>query len=87
MSIDNWNQAIQARDATIDVEVGDLESLRADLRDLRNNHWTGILAESQNAASALGIHAEFEKHRPWKSNRYKYNDETNQAPTPGTVTG
>ena len=32
------------------------------------------------------IHAEFEKHLPWKMSRYKYNDETNQEPTSGTIT-
>ena len=46
-----------------------------------------FLPSPKNAASVLGIHAEFDKHRPSKRNRYKYNDETNQAPTPGTVTG
>ena len=79
------NQVIQARDATIDVEVDNLESLLADLGDLRNNHWTSILAESKKVASALVIHAE--KHRPSKRNRYKYNDATNQASTSGTATG
>ena len=89
VSIDYRNQVLQARDATIDVEVDSLESLLADISDLRKNHWTSILAESKNVASALGIHTEFEKHRPRKG--CKHNEmmkrETNEAPTPGTLTG
>ena len=41
----------------------------------------------QKCCIALGIDAEFEKHGPSKKNGYKYNDETNEAPTAGTVTG
>ena len=73
------------------IVLWDYGSLLADLGDptritISNNHWTSILAKCKNVASALGIHAEFEEHCPSKRNWYKYN-ETNQAPTSGTVTG
>ena len=43
--LDYRNQVIQARDATIDVEVSNLESLLTELNDMRNNKWINILEE------------------------------------------
>ena len=49
--LDYNNQVVQARDATIDAEVSDLESLSIELNDMRNNKWINILEKSQKSTS------------------------------------
>ena len=71
--IDQINQIIQARRATIDVEVANLRSLVKDLEDLRNR-WSSILSESKFVANAMNIQTEFPLRR--KSKRRAFFDET-----------
>ncbi|XP_013782385.1 uncharacterized protein LOC106466641 [Limulus polyphemus] len=49
VQIDRRNQLIQARDATVDVEVSNLDSLLTDLEDLRGK-WPQILNEAKLVA-------------------------------------
>ena len=53
-AIDIINQIIQARDATIDVEVRNLDSLLDDMNELRSN-FHKILTEAQHVARACGM--------------------------------
>ena len=59
VEIDHTNQVIQARDATIDVEVSNLRSLLEHLKKLKDS-WSAILNESELVASAMGIPPEFQ---------------------------
>ena len=58
--IDQRNQVIQAREATIDVEVSNLRSLIDELKELRSQ-WPMILNESKLVANSPNILAEFPK--------------------------
>lgn len=63
VAIDQRNQIIQARNATIDVEVSNLKSLLNDLKDLREK-WSSILRESTLVADAMQISPKFpSKHK------------------------
>ena len=62
VAIHQRNQIIQARDATIDVEVSNLKSLLNDLKDLREK-WSSILRESKLVADAMQIAPEFPSKR------------------------
>ena len=55
--IDNCNKIIQARDATVDVEVNNIESLLQHLSMLREN-WDKLWCEIQNVAEALELDSE-----------------------------
>ena len=55
--IDNCKKIIQARDATVDVEVNNIESLLQHLNMLREN-WDKMWCEIQNVAEALGLDSE-----------------------------
>ena len=54
VAIDLRNQIIQAREATIDVEVSNLKSLVQDLKELRGN-WALILNESKLVANEMQV--------------------------------
>ena len=58
VAIDQRNQIIQARKATIDIEVSNLKSLLEDLKKLREN-WPLILRECKLVASAANLQNEF----------------------------
>ncbi|KAI6651427.1 hypothetical protein LOD99_5234 [Oopsacas minuta] len=58
VAIDQRNQILQARKATIDVEVSNLKSLLKDSKELREK-WSLILSECTLVASAAIIPAEF----------------------------
>ena len=62
VAIDQRNQVIQARDATIDVEVSNLKSLFNELKDLRVK-WSSIMIESKLVADAKQISPEFPSKR------------------------
>ena len=64
VEIDNRNQVIQARKATVDVEVSNLNSLLSDLKF--RNKWPDILTQSKLVASAMNVPAEFSKKRKAK---------------------
>ena len=61
-AIDIRNQIIQARDATIDVEVRNLDSLLDDMKELRGD-FHKILTEAQHVAGACGITPELTQVR------------------------
>lgn len=65
VAIDQRNQIIQARKATIDVEVSNLKSLLEDLKKLREK-WPSILRECKLVASATNIQDEFPSKRKSK---------------------
>ena len=65
VAIDQRNQIIQARKATIDVEVSNLKSLLEDLKKLREN-WPLILRECKLLASAANLQNEFPSRRKSK---------------------
>ena len=68
--LDYRNQVIQARKATIDVEVNKLESLLTEVNDMWNNKWINILEESTKVSGAIEIEANFFKGRPIKRRRF-----------------
>ena len=55
------NQVIQAREATIDVEVSNVRSLIEELKEL-HSQWSMILNTSKLVANSLNILAEFPKN-------------------------
>ena len=65
VAVDQRNQIIQARKATIDVEVSNLKSLLEDLKKLREN-WPLILRECKLVASAANLQNEFPSRRKSK---------------------
>ena len=65
VAIDQRNQIIQARKATIDVEVSNLKSLLEDLKKLREK-WPLILRECKLVASAANMENEFPSKRKSK---------------------
>eukprot|EP00112_Aurelia_sp_Birch-Aquarium-sp1_P025206 Seg827.5 transcript_id=Seg827.5/GoldUCD/mRNA.D3Y31 product="hypothetical protein" protein_id=Seg827.5/GoldUCD/D3Y31 len=71
VAIDQRNQVIQARKATINVEVTNLRSLVADLKEFREK-WPQIVQESVLVATAMNISAEFPTKR--KSKRQLLDD-------------
>ena len=56
-AIDIRNKVLQARNATLDVEVRNVESLIDDLKYLRDQ-WSNILSEAKIVVSQLGIAAD-----------------------------
>lgn len=75
VAIDQRNQIIQARQATIDIEVSNLKSLVHNLKDLRSK-WSQILNESKLVAEAMQI----DSHLPAtsKTKREQFFDETQE---------
>ena len=67
VAIDQRNQIIQARKATINVEVDNLKSLVEELKDFRLM-WPQILEESSLVAKEMEISTEFPRVR--KRKRY-----------------
>ena len=65
VAIDQRNQIIQARKATIDVEVCNLKSLLEDLKKLREK-WPLILRECKLVANASNMQNEFPSRRKSK---------------------
>ena len=61
-AIDIINQIIQARDATIDVEVRNLDSLSDYMKELRGD-FHKILTEAQHVARACGMTPELPQMR------------------------
>ncbi len=61
-AIDIRNQIIQARDATIDVVVRNLDSLLDNIKELRGDYQK-ILTEGQHVAGACGITPELTQVR------------------------
>eukprot|EP00795_Rhopilema_esculentum_P006413 gene6413-11854_t len=71
------NQVIQAREATIDVEVSNLRSLIDELKELRSQ-WPMILKESKLVANSLNILAEFPKKRKSRKDVEEGGDEADK---------
>ena len=63
--IDTCNEIIQARNATIDVEVSNIEILIINLQNLRSD-FQRILSEAKYVANNLGIEIKFERQRKKK---------------------
>ena len=55
-----WHQIFQARDATIDVEVRNLDSLLDDMKELRGD-FHKILTEAQHVAGHVELHQNLPK--------------------------
>ena len=64
-AIDQRNQVIEARDATIDVEVKNLDDLLTELKIIRDN-WFSIFEESKSVAEALNIDTQIPEIRKRK---------------------
>lgn len=73
-AIENINLVLQARNATLDVEVNNLNSLITDLSELRNR-WDSILNECKAVAENLGISTNFPSKRKRKRNS-KYSNKS-----------
>ena len=69
VAIEQRNQIIQVRKATIDVEVSNLKSLLKDLKELREK-WPLILNECKLVASAANIPTEFPSKRKSKKRAF-----------------
>ncbi|XP_065642878.1 zinc finger MYM-type protein 1-like [Hydra vulgaris] len=63
--IDRCNQVIQARKATIDIEVENIEALISQLKSVREE-WPTILEEAKLVADVAKISSEFPIHRKVK---------------------
>ena len=63
--IDTCNKIIQARNATVDMEVSNIEILIKKLQNLRSD-FVRILSEAKEAANNLGIEIKFERQRKTK---------------------
>ena len=63
--IDTSNKIIQARHATVDMEVSNIEILIKNLQDLRSD-FKRILSEAKEVANNLGIEIKFERQRKKK---------------------
>lgn len=66
---------LEARCATLDVEINNIKSLITDLKQLRTK-WDTILSEAKLVATQLGITPEFPSKRKVKQKRF--HDETFQ---------
>ena len=66
--IDLCNKVIQARDATLDIEVQNIEELLQELIELRNN-WKPIWHEAKLVASNLGIEVTLSRGRGGKKRK------------------
>ena len=75
-AIDQRNKILQARNATLDVEVKNVNSLLVDLQKLRSC-WSSILSEVKLVAREIGIPAELPSKRTVK--RKRFYDETSDA--------
>ena len=64
-AIDPRNQVIEARDATIEVEVRNLDDLLTELKTIRDN-WFSIFEEAKSVAEALNINTQFPEVRKRK---------------------
>lgn len=71
-AIDLHNKVLQARNATLDVEVSNIESLIDELKDLRKQ-WKQIFSEAKTVAIQFGISAAFPNER--KTRRKRFYDE------------
>ena len=80
--IDQINQVLQAREATIDVEVSNLRSLIEELKELRSQ-WPMILNESKLVANSLNILAEFPKNRKSRRDLEEGGDEADEIESRG----
>ena len=87
VAIDQRNQVVQARDATIDVEVSNLKSLLNKLKDLRVK-WSSIMNESKLVADAMQISPEFSSKRKRKRRAFfdEVRDPDDTTPTEQTET-
>ena len=72
-AIDLRNKVLQARNATIDIEVKNVNSLIDDLKRLRDN-WGLILSETKVVAEQIGMIAEFPSRRKRKRKHF-YDEE------------
>lgn len=72
---------MQARNATLDIEVTNIKSLINNLKSLRDN-WTSILSECKLVAQELNISPEFPETR--RKTRKKFADET-PSETPNEI--
>ena len=64
-AIDQHNKILQARNATLDVEVKNVNSLLVDLQKLRSC-WSSILSEVKLVAGEIGIPTELPSKRTVK---------------------
>lgn len=72
-AIDLHNKVLQARNATLDVEVSNIESLIDELKDLREQ-WKQMYSEAKTVATQFRISAAFPTKR--KNRRKRFYDET-----------
>ena len=87
VAIDKRNQAIQARDATIDVEVSNLNSLLNELKDLRVKR-SSIMIESKLVVDAMQIPPKFPSKRKRRRKAFfdEVRDPDDTTPTEHTET-
>lgn len=78
-AIDFRNKIIQARNATLDVEMDNIESLSNELKTLRNQ-WENILSEAKLVAKAMASNLPIELELPEKrlKKRKRFHDESEQ---------
>lgn len=87
LAIDRRSKVLQARKATIDVEVKNLHSLLQDLKLLRDG-WGAILTEAKLVAESMNISPSLPEKRTRK--RRRFFDESNDSeviPQPSTSSG
>ena len=82
LAIDRRNKVLQARKATIDVEVKNLDSLIDDLKLIRNS-WRDILTESKRVAESMDISPSFPEKRRRKRRRF-FDEPENKVIQPST---
>ena len=81
VAIDYRNKVLQAREATLDVEVENIESLLVELKDLRDK-WNVLLAEAKTTAAAMSTDLPCEIELPEKrqERRKVFYDESHDMP-------
>lgn len=79
IAIDNRSRVLQARNATIDIEMHNVESLLEEMKDLRGK-WDSILCEINATAAGMDIEQKFTKAAAVRSRRRKrFHDEPAEA--------
>ena len=66
VAIDYRNKVLQTREATLDVEVDNIESLLVELKDLRDK-WDVLLAEAKTTVTAMSSDLPSETEFPEKT--------------------
>ena len=86
LAIDQRNQVIEARDATIDVEVKNMDDLLTELKIIRDN-WFSIFEESKSVAEALNIDTQFPVFRKLKKVKFSDMYDSGTAEKNSQITG